>query len=167
MMNNKEKLYENFVWWVTCIPDKIELLKTITPKEISTKLNGTFDSLDILGDFMVNNYTQKTIRDNFELWDAVAAYIGFIYKNFFSDSRWCIELDDKRFITYNEPRLIQIKHYPCDFAPYREVLRLLYPPGNPSHWSKEILFQKDTIEKLILEYGDRTEETLSKQKYLL
>jgi hypothetical protein len=104
-MNTQE---ENFEWWITMIPDRIEELKQSLPQEISSKLDSSVNSLDVVEKYLLENYTIDTLHlpQNASLYDGLARYIGHAFKRNVKDAYWAIELEDKTDVFYNVPTLI-------------------------------------------------------------
>jgi hypothetical protein len=104
-MNTQE---EDFEWWITMIPDRIEELKQSLPQEISSRLDSSIDSLNVVEKYLIENYTIDTLRSpqNASLYDGFARYIGHTFKRNVKDAYWAIELEDKTDVFYNLPTLI-------------------------------------------------------------
>lgn len=101
-MNTKE---EQFEWWITSIDEKVSNLKKKLPVEIKDNLDKSIDSIDVIENFLIQNYNSTDKKIDFELWDQIASYIGAVYKLNLEKSRWFIELEDEANIFYNKPGL--------------------------------------------------------------
>ena len=51
-MKSREELENDFEWWITCIPDKIELLGDLIPKNIYKKLDYSVESFEVIGEYI-------------------------------------------------------------------------------------------------------------------
>ena len=122
-MKTKQELENNFHWWITCIPDRIESLKHLLPKDISSKLNFTLESLNVLGKFLVQNETLESIQSKKELWDCLASYIGVVYEKNLDKAKWSMELEDDKNIYYGIPTLRT--DVLTNFSPYNEITTML------------------------------------------
>ena len=122
-MKSKKELEKDFHWWITCIPDKINLLEELAPKEFYGKLDYSLDSLNELGKYLVGNYSIDKLMENTELWDAFASYVGVVYEKNVPTAKWRVELDDEKNIYYGVPALRTAGH--TNFYPRYEITAML------------------------------------------
>jgi hypothetical protein len=122
-MSTKKEKEEQFDWWITCIPDKINALEEKIPPEISVRLDYTVDSLDILERFLLNTTSLIKIQKDKELWDNCASYIGVVYEKNVPTSKWYIELEDEKDVFYNMPCLKTKNN--LMFVPHSEITAAL------------------------------------------
>lgn len=145
---NKVELEDKFNWWITCIPDKIYFLKDYFQK-VNIDLDYSLNSLDELENYVVNTFSIQDLLTNYtDLYDAVASYLGCVYKININISKWYIELDDTKYAYFNKPELIVEKltrfqpHSYIDVAIDRKRLNI---------WSsvikKHIFYIKENVKK--------------------
>ncbi|GAB5417727.1 MAG: hypothetical protein Crog4KO_27130 [Crocinitomicaceae bacterium] len=60
-------LEEDFHWWVTCVPDKIDLLNELLSKEVNVSLDFTSESLIELGNFLIQSESIETLEKKTEV----------------------------------------------------------------------------------------------------
>jgi hypothetical protein len=99
------KKQEQFEWWITSIDEKVSDLKKKLPVDIKNNLDKSIDSIDLIENFLIQNYNSTDKKIDFELWDQIASYIAAVYKINLEKSRWFIELEDESNIFYNKPGL--------------------------------------------------------------
>lgn len=127
-MNKKKDLENEFDWWITSIPDKIELLGSFVPKQVLSQLDFSLNSLIILGDYILENWDVKLLKAELLKWDALAAYIGKTYRKNVPTAEWFIELDNINEIYYNTPYIItQTK---TRFIPHFEITTMINRKNN-------------------------------------
>jgi hypothetical protein len=122
MMNKQEK-EDQFEWWITCIPDKIALLKKRLPEDVSGKLDQSIESLDILEKYLLDHFKVDTMKEDKEMWDCCASYISRAYKKSIPSSQWYIELENESDVFFNVPILRIINK--LTFEPHSYVTTLL------------------------------------------
>lgn len=109
-MNKEEqdRRIEDFEWWITCIPDKIEALKNETPTNVSEKLDYSLDSLLLLEEFIIKSYSADFLKsENGKLvLDRLASYIGSTMKKLIPSLKWHVELKNEDDIYFALPVLI-------------------------------------------------------------
>jgi hypothetical protein len=59
---SKKEQQDQFEWWITCIPDKIEFLKKNIPLEVATKLDSTIESMDYLESYLLQYYSIEKLN---------------------------------------------------------------------------------------------------------
>lgn len=79
-MKNKQELEENYHWWITCIPDNLDFLESILPSELYKQLDYSVDSLGLIGNYLIDNYTIESLMSDIQKWDAFASYVGVVYE---------------------------------------------------------------------------------------
>lgn len=122
-----ENKIEQFEWWITCIPDKVEWLKEILTKEIASQLDYSSQSLNVLSKFLLSNYSLNnlSLKVDKELWDCLASYVGTTFRKNLKNSFWDIELNDKSDVYYNKPILRVKDNKMPPFCPHLMVLAVL------------------------------------------
>jgi hypothetical protein len=117
---------EDFHWWITIIPERIEELKHALPPEIAGQLDRTITSLDVLEKYLLNSYTCDQLRlpENASLYDGLARYVGSTVIHSVDDVEWYIELEDKNDIYFNVPVLIAKKAERSPLCPLSLVTAL-------------------------------------------
>lgn len=104
-MKSKQEIENDFEWWITCIPDKIERLEKLLPANLYGKLDYSLNSLGLLGEYICDNIPNiESLEQNKELWDCFASYIGTTYRRNVPTAKWRVELDEKN-IYYGVPAL--------------------------------------------------------------
>lgn len=122
-MKTRQELEDNFDWWITSIPDKINRLEELIPKEIFVKLDYTLESFNVLGKYIVETSNIESLQNNKELWDYYASYVGTTYRRNVPTAKWFIELNDEKNIYYGIPALrTTIK---TTFVPHYEITVML------------------------------------------
>src|SRR5690606_6616395 len=103
---NKKELEDNFDWWITCIPDKVNRLEDLIPLEIFKRLDYTLESFDFLGNYICDTIQSiNNLKNEGELWDCYASYIGTTYRRNVPTAEWFIELEDEKNVCYGVPAL--------------------------------------------------------------
>lgn len=122
-MKNRQELEDSFHWWISSIPDFIDQLEEKLPDQIYAKLDGSIDSLEILGTYLIEHETIESLQQKRELWDGLASYVGIIYEKRVLAAKWSMELQDSKNVYYGIPvlRAGQI----TTFAPHYEITTML------------------------------------------
>lgn len=104
----KQRREEDFEWWITCIPDKIEKLKSELPKKVSEKLDFSLESLDILEGFIIKNFTVDYLKSEHgsDILDRFSSYFGSSIKKLIPSTKWHCELENDKDIYFGLPVLI-------------------------------------------------------------
>ena len=79
-MRSKQDIENDFEWWITCIPDKINRLEGLISKDIFEKLDYSIEALNILEEYLLSKYTFEQVKNNPELHDCLASYLGTTYR---------------------------------------------------------------------------------------
>lgn len=120
----KEKRSSDFETWITFLPDKVIELKKELPENISKFLNQSIDSLDIIEEYLLKNYTQESIiQDKFFL-DKLASYTGTVFSKNLPNSYWYIELANSKDVFFCLPVLKVKDAKLAPFSPYNMVTAL-------------------------------------------
>jgi hypothetical protein len=122
-MKSKQELEDEFDWWITCIPDKLDRLEELIPAEIFKKLDFTLESFNVLGKYIVDTTDQNSIQKEKELWDCFASYVGTTYKRIVPTAQWHLELDDEKNLYYGVP-ILRTKSK-STFVPHYEITTML------------------------------------------
>ncbi len=117
-MRRKEK-EEQFEWWVTCIPDKVEALQDFLPISMKSTLDFTTNSLDLLEQYLLENFSLEFLYQNKDIWDYLASYIGSTYRRNVPASIWYVELDNERDLFYGKP-ILRVEGK-VDFHPHSNI----------------------------------------------
>jgi hypothetical protein len=99
---------EDFEWWITTIPDRIEELQRSLPADIAAKLDRSLGSLDSLEAYLLANYTIERMKaaENASLYDGLARYVGSTFNRNIPNLEWYIELEEESDIYFNVPVLV-------------------------------------------------------------
>lgn len=120
---SKKELEEQAHWWISCIPDKLDLLESAVPPELYNHLDYSISSLAFLGKYLVKQYTIESMIANSQEWDIFASYVGVVYEKNVPTAKWRIELEDEKNIYYGVPALkTQIN---TNFYPKYEITAML------------------------------------------
>jgi glutaredoxin-related protein len=123
-MKTKQELQDDFDWWITCIPDKIEHLKKIIPIGIFIKLDYSLDSLQTIGEYICEKIQSiENLKYYAELWDCTASYLATTYRRNVPTAKWQIELNDVENGYYGIPALITDAN--TNFYPKYEITAML------------------------------------------
>jgi hypothetical protein len=119
---------DDFQWWITLIPDRIEELKQSLPKNISDQLDRSIDSLDILEKYLLSNYTAEKIHEheNASVYDGLARYIGSTLNRNIENAEWYIELEDQDDVYYNVPVLVFKDFEEPPLSPFAAISMIFY-----------------------------------------
>jgi len=105
-MKTKQEMENDFDWWITCIPDKIERLEELLPSEILTKLDYSIASLEVVGKYLCEVIiTIDNLKKSAELWDCCASYVGTTYRRNVPSAQWRVELENDKDVYYGVPAL--------------------------------------------------------------
>lgn len=108
MAKSKEERYDTFIEWTTFTEDRINQWKKNIPNEVSSKLDGSPESLLILEKFLLDNYTLEDQKDKEKRpsLDAIVSYVGDLIRKNIPETVWKIELEDETNLFYNLPYLV-------------------------------------------------------------
>lgn len=87
---------EHFEYWMFDMSDALEYFVASLPEEVSTKLDYSPESLDVLESWMLERYPDtQSIMERYEhiRWDDIGRYIGEVYAKTVG-LQWGIFLDD-------------------------------------------------------------------------
>lgn len=123
-MKSKQELEDNFDWWITCIPDKINRLEELIPEKIFRSLNYSVDSFEYLGRHICDTIQSiDSLMQQEELWDCYASYVGTTYRRNVPTAKWHVELEDEKNVYYGVPALrTEAK---TTFVPMYEITAML------------------------------------------
>ncbi len=98
---------ENFEWWITSLPDQIQELKNNVPFEISNGLDESLKSLDIIENYIIENYTIEFLKSESgkNILNNLASYIAATINGLIPKLKWYIEVEDESDIYYCLPVL--------------------------------------------------------------
>ena len=124
-MSTVQEKRDQFEWWLTCIPDKVEALIDRLPPEVGSKLNYSLESLSLLEKHLIENYTVESMTKDKEFWDCLASYIGTTYRRLIPKAGWQIELENEKDVFYNRPVLVLEGSPFPPISPHTDVTTLL------------------------------------------
>ncbi|MDI9881121.1 hypothetical protein [Flectobacillus longus] len=122
-MKSKQELEDGYHWWITCIPDKIDRLEELLPKELYSTMDYTISSLDILEKFLLERFTIQDMINESELRDCLACYLGVVYEKNISQARWYVELENEKDAFYGVP-ILRVPNK-LTFEPHSYITTLL------------------------------------------
>ncbi len=103
-LKNKEEAY---TWWLTCMKDVLNYT-CLLPYKISKNLDYSIDSLEVLEEYILENFTIETIyydKNKYAL-DFFVRYIGETFFKNISNLKWSFVTDKEDFY-YGVPVLIK------------------------------------------------------------
>ncbi len=115
---DKEYAYNLFQHWLIDIPKALERLMQRLPLEVKEKLEYSVESLDVLEEYLLNQYAsiQEIKQAPPDILNGYAIYVGETFRKVLADKTdrdpniWTIELDRSDYVFYNLP-LIKIGAY--------------------------------------------------------
>lgn len=122
-MKSKQELEDDYHWWITCIPDKIDRLEELLPKELYSIMDYSISSLDILEKFLLERFTIQDMINESELRDCLATYLGVVYEKNISQARWYVELENEKDAFYGVP-ILRVPNK-LTFEPHSYITTLL------------------------------------------
>ena len=83
---------EDYNWWLTIMPDVMYNLKLL-PKNVSSKLNYSVESLNILEQYIIENYSIEELKQSEykTVADLFSRYIGETFRKHIKDTIWEME----------------------------------------------------------------------------
>lgn len=107
-MNSKNRNQkEDFEYWLFEMDEAIQEFKNKLDQSISSRLDFTLESLDILESWILKQYNSpKDIleREEMETLDGLARYVGETYRKLIG-GYWEIRFDDPKYAFYGLPQL--------------------------------------------------------------
>ena len=112
--------------WITFIDDRVNEWKATIPTGIAAQLDWSVESLSVLEKYILNTYQFETayVSENKQDIDAIASYIGEVYRKHIPNATWYMELDIKTDIDFGRP--VVRTGIGAAFSPYPMVLNVLY-----------------------------------------
>lgn len=125
-LKEKNRRKEDFIEWITFLPDRIIEFKKCIPNEISDLLDESPQSLKIIENYIIENFTIEELKnsDNKSITDGIVSYIGYVFQQNLPDAKWSIELEDKSDYAFTLPVISNEKLVP--FSPFHLLPSLLY-----------------------------------------
>jgi hypothetical protein len=126
-LNGKE---DNYTWWLNIMPDEMPRL-SILPKTIRDQLNYSMESLDLIEEYIRENYTAEELKDRKNRYarDLFARYIGETFRKNVSDLFWSFESGNEQDEYFGIPVLSSIGGG--------------VPPMTPTIWVTELIAQRE------------------------
>ena len=127
-LNGKE---DNYNWWLNIMPDEMPRL-SILPKEVRAHLDYSLDSLDVIEEYIISNYTVDELKDRKNKFarDLFVRYIGETFRRNVPELYWAFESEDEKDAYYGIPVLMTMAEG--------------VPPMTPTLWVTELPGQKGT-----------------------
>ena len=107
MNKSIEERYEDFVEWTTFVEDRFnDWIKTTS--ELKEKLNWKPDSLSIIENYLLTNFSIEDLKSHENKYpiDAIVSYIGGTIRMNIPETIWKIDLEDQTNLFYNLPYLV-------------------------------------------------------------
>ena len=144
-MKSIEQRQEEFEAWVEELDEFIETGWDLLPDEISTQMDYTIASLDIIEAYVLANYTAEQFRaeENKALFGGLAAYMGETARKNAVNGYWAIDLLNTKNAYYNLPVMVSEK-VKFTISPYQLV---------PSMFSRNTGVFLSTIAGNFVEYS--------------
>ena len=96
---------ENFQDWIFYIGDKMDYFTETFAKENNLKLDYSINSLDILENWIINNYNSiNDLRETYEILDLLTIYIGETFRKHIG-GKWFMDMENKDNAYYMMPVL--------------------------------------------------------------
>lgn len=113
-VEEKNKRKEDFIMWVTFLPDRVKEFKQKLPSDISNLLDESPDSLEIIETYILNNYSVEYFQNpqNKDFVNGFVSYIGEVFQKNLPNAKWFIELDDEINFCFALPSLKSDKLMP-------------------------------------------------------
>ena len=126
IVKEKNRRREDFIEWITFLPDRVIEFKKFIPKEISDRLDESPQSLKVIEKYIIGNYSVEELKnpDNKSTTDGFASYIGYVFQKNLPHAKWSIELEDKSDYAFALPVISNEKLVP--FSPFHMLPSLLY-----------------------------------------
>ena len=126
-LNGKE---DNYTWWLNIMPDEMPRL-SILPKAIRDRLDYSMDSLDLIEDYIRENYSAEELKERKNRYarDLFARYIGETFRKNVSDLFWSFESGKEQDEYFGIPVLSSIGGG--------------VPPMTPTIWVTELIAQRE------------------------
>jgi hypothetical protein len=126
-LNGKE---DNYTWWLNIMPDEMPRL-SILPKVIRDRLDYSLDSLDLIEDYIRENYSAEELKEKKNRYarDLFARYIGETFRKNNSELFWSFVSDNEQDEYFGIPVLASIG--------------VGVPPMTPTVWVTELISQRE------------------------
>ena len=126
-LNGKE---DNYTWWLNIMPDEMPRL-SILPKAIRDRLDYSMDSLDLIEDYIRENYSAEELKERKNRYarDLFARYIGETFRKNMSELFWSFESGNEQDEYFGIPVLASIGG--------------TVPPMTPTVWVTELIAQRE------------------------
>lgn len=127
----KKQKEEDFMMWITFLPDRVIEFKQKLPPETSQLLDESPDSLEVIETYIINNYNLDSFQssNNNEFVVGFISYIGEVFQKNLPNAKWTINLDNEDDIIYKHPAIRSDKFAP--FSPFELLLPMFhYKRGN-------------------------------------
>ncbi|HWB93685.1 MAG TPA: hypothetical protein VG605_17615 [Puia sp.] len=120
---------DNYAWWLNIMPDEMPRL-SILPKEIRAQLDYSLDSLDVIEEYIVSNYSVEELKDRKNKFarDLFVRYIGETFRKNVPELFWAFESENRKDAYYGIPVLMTMTEGA--------------PPMTPTLWVTELPGQK-------------------------
>ena len=105
-LNCKE---ENYTWWLNIMTDEMPRL-SILPKKVRARLDYSPASLDVMEEYIRENYTVEEIKDKKHRFarDLFARYVGETLRKNIPELYWSFETEDDQSPFYGVPVLLTL-----------------------------------------------------------
>lgn len=125
-IEEKQRRKEDFMMWVTFLPDKVIEFKQQLPSKISNLLDESPDSLEVVETYILNNYPVEYFQSsqNKDFVDGFVSYVGEVFQKNLPDAKWSINLDDEDDVSFALPVLKNEKLGP--FSPFEFLLPMFH-----------------------------------------
>jgi hypothetical protein len=127
-LNGKE---DNYTWWLNIMPDEMPRL-SILPKIVRDRLDYSLDSLDLIEDYIRENYSAEELKEKKNRYarDLFARYIGETFRKNISELFWSFVSDNEQDEYFGIPVLASIGGG--------------VPPMTPTLWVTELISQRES-----------------------
>ncbi|HLZ86346.1 MAG TPA: hypothetical protein VKQ52_03850 [Puia sp.] len=127
-LNCKE---ENYTWWLNIMPDEMPRL-SILPKKVRARLDYSPASLDVIEEYIRENYTTEEMKDRKNKFarDLFARYVGETLRKNVPGLYWSFESEDDQHPHYGVPVLLTLGEEDA------------VPPMTPTLWVMTLIEQE-------------------------
>jgi hypothetical protein len=128
-MTDKEKAknWKTFEDWKFVMTEAIPEFLSKLPEDIADSMDFSPDSLDILEEYILKNFTVESIKEEKNMYwcDWFARYIGETYRKNLDGAEWGIDLEDENQMYYGLPVITNAYKQQVDYCPHEEILTVL------------------------------------------
>ncbi|MBA3871388.1 MAG: hypothetical protein H0X30_19775 [Anaerolineae bacterium] len=137
---------DRFEQWHEIVSDNIQHFFSTTPESISTKLDYSMDSLNVLGKWLIEQYpypdpsSEKKQNGQIGIHNGLSYYVGEVYRKYL-EGHWNVHFKElEPDYEYGEEPVIEGFHHDVALCPYKVVLLTLLRNDG------------ETLKKILIDY---------------